>query len=265
MQRRSPPRSSGSTATLHLDPAMPMPSVAVAIGTRRYVFGLDTGAMGFARVSSQLVADCSLVQTGKAHISDPSGMNAHDVALWRLPSLTLGNIRFDEFDAEQENHLPAGLSGILGLDLFAGIILGLDHKNERLILNRGSLPEPDGKRSFQSRSGPVLRLPVTIEGNHFEADIDTGQGVCPLLVSPDWATRIGMQRDNLRTTTGHTVSQAIPVMIAPNSKSVKVGDISLPVDSIGWPTPTPMPNLGWQAFVGLHLEIDRQNNRCRFV
>jgi hypothetical protein len=263
MRRRAAPVAVGDSCTLPLQAHAPLPVIPASVNGRTYLFGVDTGAMGFARVSGELVHECHLEQAGIARMSDPSGKHPQDVAVFRLASLALGAVHFGELDAEQESHLPNGVSGLLGLDLFEGFVLGFDRNAGRLSLTRGELPSADGKHRFQSPPAPALRLPVSVADQRFSADVDTGQAICPLLVTPDWAVRLGLQQDASLSTAGRTVSQTLTTSIAPNSRIVTAGETTLAVDRIGWPTPTPAPNLGWQAFAGLHLELDRRNNRCR--
>jgi hypothetical protein len=209
------------------------------------------------------VAEAALEQRGRMRVSDPSGLGSREVDVFNVPTLEIGSLRFATFEGEVSDRLPPNIDGILGLDLFAGLILTLDRRMGAFRLSRGSLPAADGRTCFQSMSGPTIRLPLAIGGAVLEADIDTGQAVCPLLLPTEAATRVVDNGTATVTATARTVSQSMAVTTAPYSKPVTAGALALSVDRVGWPTPTPVSNLGWAAFRGRKLEIDRALGRVR--
>lgn len=257
-ERRASPVAVGTGASVPFIEA-PLPAVEVRLEGSRYVFGLDTGAQGFARLSEHLITTERIAVTGRMRVSDPSGRNPQEVNVHTISSLVLGDMTFENVEAQATRMLPSGIDGILGLDLFSGVLLTLDRQTGWLQVNHGVLPAADGKTTFQSPHGPTLRVPIVFGDETFLADVDTGQAIVPLLLPSTVALKIADA--DVTTTTGMTVSGATSISLSNYFGSVTVGSTNLSIDKIGWPSPTPTANLGWQAFRGCIVRIDRANNR----
>lgn len=85
-----------------------------------------------------------------------------------------GAARFEEMDY-WVLELPGDHEGILGLGLFSHGLVTFDLPNSRLILERGELPEPDGRTVFPYRLvAGVPAIEVSVAGRPLEVEIDSG-------------------------------------------------------------------------------------------
>ena len=264
MRRRPVPRSVGDSASMQLEPGISLPAAKVQIAGKTYIFGIDTAAMGFGRVSPALASAARLAEAGNMMVSDPTGQHAKQVGIFRIPTMQLGGVRFLNVDAEEESMLPQGCDGLLGAEIFAGFVVGLDAKGAQLTLRRGRLSGTSDSRTFSTPTGPALRVPVHVGPLAFDADVDTGQCICGLLVSAGQAAQLQLHAGP-QTHIAHTVGGAHELNLAQNTVPVTAGSATLYVEQIGWPSPTPFANLGWKAFSAQPMEFDIQQRLCRLA
>jgi hypothetical protein len=158
------------------------PVVEVMVNGRGpFRFLLDTGAsttvldLGFAR-------ELGLPVVGTTRIGDPAdpeGILADVVAIERL---AIGGATFRNFTAAAWERAalrpgPDAPRGVLGVPLFAEVLLTLDYPAGRLVLSRGELPPVDGKEVLAFHPGEGGGLPaidLEVAGRTVEATLDTG-------------------------------------------------------------------------------------------
>jgi predicted aspartyl protease len=156
------------------------PVVEVMVnGKGPFLFLIDTGAQGQARVDVSLVQRLGLPRVGQSEASDMSGKNAITLDEVRLDTLSINSLSFRGITALSRNyntvsHLP-NIDGILGFDLFSNYLLTLDYVNKRVRIERGELPKPDGKQilSFESQYGSPF-IEIGVGDLKVKALIDTG-------------------------------------------------------------------------------------------
>ena len=145
-----------------------------ADGVRRRMT-LDTGSDAVL-VTPAFVAACRLATrpSNRSH-RDASGTWAGTpVAI--LDKLDFGPVRFEDFDTDVVK-LHIGSDGLLGWPLWRDVLLTIDYPRQMLILKRGSLPEPDGKRVLPLRlEHDRLMVQVTLDGREMWLNLDTGFG-----------------------------------------------------------------------------------------
>jgi hypothetical protein len=254
-----PPSHNSGTADLPLLSGFDQPVVEVSCGLHQLRFAIDTGAMGFARISGPAAQELNLETVGEAFISDPSGLNPVKVPIHLIPELKLGGLVFSAISAEQTDMLPSGVHGILGLDLFLGFVLRFDRRRGRMQAMQGSLRANGAPNVFTSPVGPALSVPVKIGSETFQADIDTGQALQPLMLPTAWLARVRRSGIARAAGLGRTISQRIPLSVQQLRDPVLCGTVRLPINSVAWPSAHPSANLGWKAFEGLVLSLDRQS------
>jgi hypothetical protein len=178
MVMRAPPKpeATGTDSCLRMELTRVMPVIDITIAGRQLKVGLDTGAPGGPHLEQPLIDALGVAKIGEAHMADPTLQNPIAVGLYRIDDLRIGNIEVDNWIATSqpvERISSIGLDGIVGLDAFDGFVVTIDYPSRRLVLTRGRLPEPDGATSFRY-DGPVPAVPLTVDGQTFEAHIDTG-------------------------------------------------------------------------------------------
>ncbi len=145
-----------------------LPAVEVLInGSGPYRFVVDWGANIFA-ASPELASKLNLPILG---VDSMGNQNA------QVTSLAIGDAEFrdltvvlDPFFSQMDE------DGVLGRNIYANLLITLDYPAQRIILEQGSLPAPNGQDllAYQPSEGGAPMLPVEIEGQRFPVVLDTG-------------------------------------------------------------------------------------------
>ncbi len=142
---------------------------------------LDTGSPA-AIVTQRYAARHKLkVRPTSRSFEDFQGKVVHAVKAARVPSMTVGGATFDAFDAIVAD-LPAmtalheRVDVVLSRAQFEDVLLTVDYPRRRLILERGALPEPDGRDVLPLRRGDGGDLLITARllGEDAPLVLDTG-------------------------------------------------------------------------------------------
>lgn len=271
MRRMAPPPPAavtGENADVPMirigDAAIPVVTVQVN-GKGPYRFAVDTGAQGHARVSPKLAQALGLVAVGQAMAGDPSGRNPRRIPLYRLDRIELGGLVFSGATAG-ETQLPGPLGeldGVLGIDLFADLLLTVDYGRGRLGAERGTLPASDERKVFAYPADPRgIMLPLSIGGESFQAVLDTGNSRQGLFVTEDLLARLPTKGEKQPRGIARTVSQQIPISAQALAAPVKLGPLTLPIQEVGFPA-LGVPNLGSPGLAGYAITVDQKNRRVR--
>ena len=163
---------------LRMEKGRPVVDVTVD-GKGPFPFVLDTGAGGTV-LESELAKELGLPEAGEVRIGDP--INPHSIAAkqFRIDRLAIGGAIFSGMVATAmenggfQQHL--GARGILGMPLFAELLLTLDYGRGELRIGRGELPAPDGRElvALSRGFGGTIRVPITVASLSIEADLDSG-------------------------------------------------------------------------------------------
>lgn len=141
-------------------------------------FAVDTGASGWGRADSSLVAALHLKTGQPATTSD--GMKGMQVATVHLDSLSLGRLsrkNLDVITRDYHGHMPpaAAFSGIIGREFFADGLLVIDYPQRTLSFSRTLSLPPAGKNVLRYQR--AFRVPVSIGNVQTEGNLDTGADV----------------------------------------------------------------------------------------
>jgi predicted aspartyl protease len=143
-------------------------SVDVSInGSGPYRFAIDWGANLFA-ISPRLAQALKLPRTGKDEMGNENV---------RVETLSLGGARFlgltaavdPFFDDKQEQ-------GVLGVNVYADLLMTLDYPRKLVVFERGSLPPADGQTMFACDGGddPEPTVEIMLGEKKIRAILDTG-------------------------------------------------------------------------------------------
>ncbi len=104
-----------------------------------------------------------------------------------VDSLRIGDAVLRDLPAITGPEFIAGVDGLLGLPAYAGVLMTVDYPGQRVVFERGALPEPDDREVFPMVAiGPFVGVTVTIGGRRLSAMIDT-QGGTDIGVVPEIA------------------------------------------------------------------------------
>jgi hypothetical protein len=146
----------------------------VVIDTGTTAAALDAGSQLARELPSRQVAPYRIVAFGGAERTVEEVRHAD--------SFQIGAARFLDFDAAVADLSPLlgggepPVAGMLGLAVFRDCVLTIDGPGRRLVLEKGSLPDADGRDILPLRSidGGPPRIPIVLDGRRIWAQLDTG-------------------------------------------------------------------------------------------
>jgi CubicO group peptidase (beta-lactamase class C family)/predicted aspartyl protease len=245
-----------------------MPAVHVMLnGQGPFLFAIDTGGAGTARVDTGLAERLGLEKVGEVLGGDPSGRNARTMVLVAIDSLQVGAARFEGLRAAVRDmrEMPPGekADGILGFGLFAGCLLTLDYPASTVRMARGELPPANGRDVLgftRERGVPTAR--ITVAGREMDADVDSGfmggvslpeaeAGRLPLSMPPKVVGR------------GRTLGNTFEIKAAPLDGDVGIGAILIERPTVEFQPVFPTAGIGARVLGDLAITFDQKNNRMR--
>jgi len=247
-----------------------LPTVRVMVnGEGPFLFAIDTGAAGSARIDSALAARLGLERVGQARSSDPSGRNVRTVDLVSIGTLEIGGARFSGLVAAVRNDaLRRGdepIDGILGFGLFRDCLLTLDYPGNQLGLEHGALPPANGADviEFTARRGvPSVRLQV--DSLWVDADVDAGaMGGFSLPAST--IDRLPLASKPQVIGRGRTVGNEFEIRSAALNGSVRLGGQEFPRATLEFQPVFPTANVGSRVLRDFRVTFDQKNGRLRLV
>jgi hypothetical protein len=242
-----------------------MPAVEVMVnGQGPFLFAIDTGGGGQARVDSSLVERLKLKTVGQVQASDGSGSNVRSLDLVELDTLALGGVEFKKVRAASRNYngspnLPR-VDGILGFNLFADYLLTLDFSGQRVRLERGELPHADGAEvlSFESPRGiPVVELDV---GPHkLRADVDTGNTIGGFVLPTALVEKLTLAGAPVTVGRTRTVTSEVEIKEVRLKDSIRLGRFEFAEPLVVYPALSDMANIGSKVLREFSLTFDQKN------
>lgn len=248
-----------------------MPAVEVMVnGQGPFLFGIDTGGQGKARVDSSLVERLGLKTTGQTRASDSSGQNAQTLETVQLASIEVGDLHFTEVEATARNYRAsprmAQLDGILTLNLFADYLVTFDYPGKIVRAQKGELPKADGAEviDYKSEGGvPVVALnlgsvPVT-------AHIDSGNMIGGFVVPAAVAEKLAFAAEPAVVGRARSISGEVEIKEGRLKDSARLGRHEFREPVITFPAPSDFANIGSKMFDQFAITFDQRNNRLRLV
>ena len=165
--------------TVPMLPYGPYPAVNVTVnGTGPYLFLIDTGANGLARIDASVAQSLHLPDAGTATAGTVVSNRTIQMRQVRA-DLRIGTRRYQGVEApsrsyDSVDYLPH-IGGILAFGLFRDQLLTLDFCGRRVRIEDGTLPAADGRTivDYEDRNGiPYLR--IAIGNQRAMALLDTG-------------------------------------------------------------------------------------------
>jgi hypothetical protein len=209
----------------------------------------------------------ALEPVGEALAGDPSGKNLVRLKLYPVNDLELGPVKITKWigsSAPVTHDKLESVDGIIGLGAFDGFVVTLDYAGRRLLLDRGALPEPDGKTIF-AYDDAIPIVPLTIEGKALKAHLDTGNVNMPVFVPANVAERLSGFAKAHSVGVAHTISNTIQIKAVPVSGAILVGNVPLTAAEVGYPSVIDIGNVGSRALSDLTIRIDPKNRRIEIL
>ncbi len=227
-------------------------------GKGPFRLGIETGA---AFVALTRVALDSL------HLQPSRHDEAGDV--YAVSAITTGGATFRGVEVRDAAPVDTRIDGFLGLGAFQDLLLTLDYPHERVVLERGALPAPDGQHVFAAaHAGPFVALDLDVAGRSVRAVLDT-RGASAFGVTPDAGAALSFAAPPV--VVGQARGAAIPVTevkLGRLAGDVRIGDVVFqrPLVSVhAAPPGFPDAILGAGALVNLVVTLDQRAMRVRLV
>lgn len=249
----------------------PTPAVEVMInGKGPFIFAIDTGAQGSARVDSSLVEKLELKPAGQIRAGDGSGMGTRMMDVIKLDSLAIGSLRFQNVEAPTRNYNmnpnAPHVDGILGFNLFSEYLLTLDFPAKRVRIERGELPKADEREVLSydgSRGIPVIELSVgSLKVN---AHIDSGNMSGGVVVPESLVQQLQLASEPKVVGRAKTVTNDFEIKEAALKGSVKLGRYEFNDPLITFAPIFHDSNVGSKMLSSFTLTFDQKNHRVRFI
>jgi predicted aspartyl protease len=247
----------------------PTPAVEVMVnGQGPFLFAIDTGAQGMARIDSSLAEKLKLKPVGQVQAGDGSGRNTRSMDVFELDTLTVGSIqlkgvRAPSRDYNVSTNLPR-IDGIIGFGLFSDYLLTLDFPARRVRLERGELPKPDGAEilSFDNSRGiPIVELNV---GSYkVKAHIDSGNTIGGFVLPGALAEKLKFYGSPVTLARARTITSDVEIKEARLQDSIRLGRFEFAGPTIIFPAVSDDANIGAKVLREFSLTFDQKNRSIR--
>jgi CubicO group peptidase (beta-lactamase class C family) len=247
-----------------------LPAVRLMVnGQGPFLFAIDTGGMGSARLDSTLVVKLGLKPIGQARAGDPSGRNMRLMDLVHVQSIEIGGARFENMTAAvrdyNERLLGEPIDGVLGFGLFKECLFTLDYPGNRVKIELGDLPPVDGRDviPFTAERGiPMIQLQV--DSLWVDADVDAG-AMGGFMLPASLASRLALASEPRVVGRARTVSNEFEIKAAELKGSVRLGGHEFPGATVGFQPLFPMANVGARVLRDFRVTFDQKNGRMRLT
>ena len=245
-----------------------MPAVEVFVnGQGPFVFRIDTGGAGQARVDAAVVKQLNLPQVGEARGGDGGGGSVA-MAVVKLDSLKLGSLEFKNVEALSRDYNRTGgerVDGILCFGLFTDCLFTLDYPARKVILGRGALVEADGRRIFPfTQTNGIPSIKLDLAGTQIEAHIDSGNVAAGFMLAQEHAAKLEMSGEPVTVGRARTVNREFEIKEATLAGEIRLGAYRFPSPVIRFAEVFPHANLGVAVLREFALTFDQKNRRVRW-
>ena len=248
-----------------------MPAVEVMVnGKGPFLFGIDTGAQGQARLDSAVAEKLGIKPAGDVQASDGSGRGPQRMQMVRLESIELAGLRFSDVSAGSRNYKAsprsATMDGIIGLQLFAGYLVTLDFPGKVVRLDRGELPEADGKAILDYKNeGGVPTVDLFVGAMRMSAHFDSGNSIGAFVLPMALVEKLDLASEATVVGKARSLSGDVEIRQARLKESIRLGSHEFADPTITFPALGEAANIGAKSLESFALTFDQRNNRLRLV
>lgn len=256
------------------EPMLPGEEIIVEVevnGRGPYRFSLDTGAGDAGSINRPLARELGLAVVGQAVTGDPSGRNQRQIDIVEARSLKFGDATFKQVPLSVRDVPPnrpadaPDFDGMLGIQLFEGLLLTLDHPARRVRIEKGELPPADGQDivDFDNPNG-VPSVLVKIGDLEIPADVDCGNVQGEIVLPARYIDKVPLQREPVVVGRARTGFNEFEIKQAPLKGSVRIGRHEIENPKVDFVEIFPHANIGNRLLRRFVVTIDGKNQRIRF-
>jgi CubicO group peptidase (beta-lactamase class C family) len=252
---------------LPMDTSQHVPIIEAKVnGKGPFHFAVDTGFGGMMELNAAVAAQLGLKAIGEVAVGDPSGKNQQTRRLLHADSVDVGPAHFGGVEiGERPSAMRDGADGVIGLSLFASLLVTFDYPHGQFLVNMGSLPAPDGARvhAYTNDHG-VPTIEIDVAGQKVKTDLDSGS---PAEVSLQLAVAKSLTLAEEPRVVGHANIGGSPFDIygASLKGDVKIGETVLTNPQLDFIDGFPAGNLGYRFLKNFAVTYDPANHRVRFA
>jgi hypothetical protein len=265
--------SAGSTTKLPLEIPMKtdggMPTIEVMVnGKGPFIFGVDTGAQGGARIDSSLMEKLALKPSGQVRATDGSGRNPQMAEMVKLETIDLGGLRFTDVTAGSRNYRksprPLNIDGILGLSVLAEYLVTLDHPAKLLRLEKGELPKADGAEILDYKSkGGIPLLELTVGNTKIDAHLDSGNMIGDFVLPTAFAEKLTRASEPVVVGRARSASGEMEIKQVQVKDVIRLGRHEFLEPTVTFPALSDIGNVGAKTLNQFVVTFDQKNERVR--
>jgi predicted aspartyl protease len=256
------------------DTAVPMklfkghPTVEIKInGKGPYDFILDTGA-GETGIEQSLADELNLPVTGTTKIGDPAHPDAITANKVIVDQLEIGDTIFSKVPAVSWNgaaiHTAGGPIGVLGMPLFAKLLLTFDYPASQVRIGQGELPAVNDNDVIACRidEGGIVELPISVAGVQIKAHMDTGSSG-GLSMPRKYEDQVPLASKPVEIGRARTVNGEFVVYGSTLNGSLKIGGMTIENPKVMLNDYLPRVNIGYAVLRNFAITLDQKNSRLR--
>jgi hypothetical protein len=160
--------------------------------------------------------------------------------------------------------------GVLSASIFPGHLLTFDYPARKLTVQRGALPQADGRTVFSYKGDDLPAVPVKVAGREISVHLDTGAPYA-LALPTRFLKELPLASEPVQKGTARTHSGALPIFEAAVAGEVFVGEFKLNLPTVRFtdvvpdPQATPRGQMGGEALRGFVLTLDASSERLRLA
>jgi Aspartyl protease len=244
------------------------PAVHVRVnGEGPFLFLLDTGAAGAARLDSSLVKRLGLEPEGQREGSDAGAAGHAVLRQFHVNTLALGSFELRDVTAYSREYNTVSyvpqIDGILGIEFFAEVLLTLDYPARRVRMTSGHLPPVDrvSVLPLEFHEGNPY-VPIKLGGLTATALIDTGN-----IRSIDMpsAAVAGLRQTSYSRMIGkgRSASGEFEIREMPVGDSLTIGRQTIPLRTVTFADEFTEINIGSAFLRRFIVTIDQRHSRFR--
>ena len=210
-------------------------------------------------VSKDLATQLALPAVGEQVTGDPSGRSPKTLRLLRAESVDVDTAHFGGLEVVESDR-ARDVDGIIGLNLFRGLLVTFDYPNSRFKTRGGSLSAD--AMAYTAEHG-VPAIEIDINGRKMKVEIDSGS---PALLSLPLSTAksLSLGSEPAIVGRGMTADGPFDVYGAPLQGEVHVGAITLTNPRLDFVDVFPIGHLGSRFLKDLVVTFDPKNRRLGF-
>jgi predicted aspartyl protease len=268
----APPQLAAAGETvIPLRPLGTQPAVEVTVNGRGpYLFLVDTGASGVARIDSSLVDALKLPVVSQETASGATQGGEVPIRRVAVARLGVGDRVYRNLQPLSRSYNTPGeylpdIGGILALNLFAGELLTIDFPGRQLRIAKGELPPADGRTilNYEERGG-VIHVPISVGGLKLSALVDSGTDrSLDLPASVIRKLRLGNFPHPIGQTEG--VTGRVGIAEVTLDADITLGAHSVRAPAVTFSDAFEYPIIGSVFLHDFAVTIDQKNRRIRFI